>query len=232
MRARRGGLQLHRVGRRELEAEAERLARRRPSRPSRVGEAEARAAAHSSATGGRQDGACCTCGPRRGRSTSRPEDLLLIVRGPIRREYQARETSARRSRTATLEAGYRFHLHRGAIRRPSSSTRGFAFGAQAPLAGSSLLSSRPGSRPSADAVPVDDGFKRLPRGPGASPEESRGLAGAAPRRAERRAGRREGRPSCSTTWPSSASTPAGGPPSSGSAAGLTAFGPRATVSRA
>ena len=38
-------------------------------------------------------------------------DLELVVRGPIAREYTA-VAVRRRVRTATLEPGYRFHLHR------------------------------------------------------------------------------------------------------------------------
>jgi len=41
-----------------------------------------------------------------------PGDLGLVVAGAIRREYQARETKLRSFRSATLEQGHRFHLHR------------------------------------------------------------------------------------------------------------------------
>jgi hypothetical protein len=41
-----------------------------------------------------------------------PGELCLVVAGAIRREYQARETKPRGFRSATLEQGHRFHLHR------------------------------------------------------------------------------------------------------------------------
>jgi hypothetical protein len=44
-------------------------------------------------------------------------DVLVVVRGPIAREYTP-APGAKRVRTATLEPGYRFHLHRLAEGRP------------------------------------------------------------------------------------------------------------------
>lgn len=44
-------------------------------------------------------------------------DVLVVVRGPIAREYTP-APGGKRVRTATLEPGYRFHLHRHATTRP------------------------------------------------------------------------------------------------------------------
>ena len=175
MRSRRGGLQLHRQGAAdELRAEAERL--QGAGLPVfLVGEAEARRGTIP-ATGGRQAGEVLHLRTEAGTLDVSPADLLLIVGGPIRREYQAREIERKRPHTATLEEGYRFHLHLRIDHCPVElDPASFAFGSLAPLTGSSLLELKAWLATLADAVPVDDGFKRLPPALGAAPEEQGSL---------------------------------------------------------
>jgi hypothetical protein len=85
--------------------------------------------------------------------------LLLVVRGPIVREYQA-PLEQRRIRTARLEDGYRFHLHRRSSPLPLELDPGdFDFGAQAPLSGSSILEMSAWIESVAQGTPVDDAFR-------------------------------------------------------------------------
>ena len=85
--------------------------------------------------------------------------LLLVVRGPIVREYQA-PLEQRRIRTARLEDGYRFHLHLRSSPLPLELDPGdFDFGAQAPLSGSSILELSAWIESVAQGTPVDDAFR-------------------------------------------------------------------------
>jgi hypothetical protein len=86
-----------------------------------------------------------------------------VVAGAIRREYQARETRARSFRSATLEQGYRFHLHRGDDPGPIElDPAGLEFDEDSRAAASSLL--RVGRWVSAlsGAGATDQGFRFLP----------------------------------------------------------------------
>jgi len=90
----------------------------------------------------------------------RSEDLRLVVRGPIAREYQP-SLQIRSVRSASLEAGYRIHLHRRADPRPVELDPGnFEFGFT--VTGSSLLELLGWIEAVAPAVPMDDEFRRLP----------------------------------------------------------------------
>jgi hypothetical protein len=175
MRLRRGGLQLHRRGSEgELRDEAKRL--EAAGLPVfLVTEAEARRRPVP-VTGGRQQGGRLLFRTETGSLDLSPLDLLLIVRGPIRREYQAREIDRKKPHTATLEEGFRFHLHRKQDPSPLElDPASFAFGTHAPLTGSSLLELKAWLEAIGEAVPVDDGFKLLPPALGAAAEESGSL---------------------------------------------------------
>jgi hypothetical protein len=88
-------------------------------------------------------------------------DLLLVVQGPIAREYPP-STEARRVRLATLEGGYRIHLHRRGESRPLElDPDAFDFG-PAGVARSSLLTLRDWVQAVAPKTPVDDSFRRIP----------------------------------------------------------------------
>jgi hypothetical protein len=87
--------------------------------------------------------------------------LMLVVQGPIAREYQTSQ-EVKRSRTATLEGGYRFHLYRHGEPRPVELDPGaFDFGAAASAASSRLQLSSWVQELGA-GVSLDDGFRRLP----------------------------------------------------------------------
>ena len=171
MRLRRGGLQLHRRGpKAELREEAKRLEDAGLT-VFRMSEAEARLRAIP-VTGGRQENDRLHLRSEEGALAVAASDLLLIVRGPIRREYQAREIERKKPYTATLQEGYRFHLHRRLDPRPVEiDPASFAFGAEVPLTGSSLLELQAWLEALGESVPVDDGFKRLPPALGAAAEE-------------------------------------------------------------
>lgn len=159
-RARRGGLQLHRVlAAAEAGQERSRLLEA-GLEVHVVPEAEGRAALEPLlALGG---------GFLEGRFRLRTEegeahlgagDLLLIVEGPITRQHQvAAET--KRLRSASLAEGYRFHLHRRADPRPVELDPGsFDFGGRR-ASPSSLLEIKGWTQSLTPGVALDDGFRR------------------------------------------------------------------------
>jgi hypothetical protein len=88
----------------------------------------------------------------------------LVVRGPIVREYQPLAEVGRNQiklpGTATLEAGYRIHLHRRGDPRPVElDPAAFSFPKDP---GSSLLQLLDWVRAAAAGATVDDGFRREP----------------------------------------------------------------------
>jgi len=96
-----------------------------------------------------------------GRARVEASHLLLAVHGPITREYQTSQ-QVKRARTATLEPGYRFHLHRTAEKRPLELDPGaFDFGAGG-RGSSSLLQLTAWMQELTRGVAVDDAFRRLP----------------------------------------------------------------------
>jgi hypothetical protein len=161
-RQRQGGLHLHRVG---AEAEVVGEARRLESEGLKtvlVPEAEARVSPVL-ATGGERDGRRLRLKVGRELLEVGAGDLLLIVEGPIQREYEPREVERKRPRTATLEAGHRFHVHRRRDPAPLElDPANFAFGPRGAVAGSSLLELKAWVAALGEGVPVDDGFKRIP----------------------------------------------------------------------
>ena len=162
LRARAGGLHLHRVGpAQEVEAEALRFAQARLPTFT-LPEVEVRVAPVV-ATAGQRDDRRLRLRTSTGATTEvSAEDVLLIVQGPIQREYQSQAVERKKVRTATLDAGYRFHLHRRSDARPVElDPASFSFGAPGPVAGSSLLELKAWIAALGDLA-SDDGFRRLP----------------------------------------------------------------------
>jgi len=98
-------------------------------------------------------------------------DLLLVVRGPIEREYQAPLVS-RKIQTARPEGGYRFHLHlRSSPQVLELDPGDFDFGARPLTFGSSLLEMNDWLEALVHGVVVDDAFRfETPAlGPGTGP---------------------------------------------------------------
>ena len=158
-RRKRGGLQLHRIleeGRAEEEAAALRAA---GLGVVLVPEDEARTPPLHALGGSAEAGSLRLRTPQ-GDLPLRAEDLRLVVRGPIAREYQP-SLQIRSVRTSSLDGGYRIHLHRRADPRPVELDPGnFEFGFT--VTGSSLLELLGWIGAVAPAVPVDDEFRRLP----------------------------------------------------------------------
>lgn len=89
-----------------------------------------------------------------------PGQVLLVAKGPIAREYQPEPVHVRRLRLATLDPGFRFHLHCRADPRPCElDPADFDFGPAATSASGLLQLS---AWAAALGAPVDEGFRRLP----------------------------------------------------------------------
>jgi hypothetical protein len=161
LRARAGGVHLHRAGaEEEVAAEALRL-KAAGLTALTLPDVEARVAPVV-ATGGEADDSGLWLRTTEGSVAVASADVRLVVLGPIQREYQAREIERKKPRTATLEAGYRFHLHcRRDLRPVELDPASFTFGTRGPLAGSSLLEMKSWIAALGD-VPVDDAFRRQP----------------------------------------------------------------------
>lgn len=177
-RIRRRGPQLHRIAPPEEAArEVDRLAAE-GLRVTRVPGTEARAGSQPLvATGGRREEGALDLRCEEGGVRLTPGDVLLVVKGHISREYQP-SPEGRRVRTATLEAGFRVHVHRyGDVRPVELDPGSFDFGERG-ATGSSLfrlVSWVEGLYPGA---PVDDGFRLLPPALGIA-AATRGIVGAA-----------------------------------------------------
>jgi hypothetical protein len=158
-RVKRGGWQLHRiVPAEEVDREADRLARA-GLRVLALPESEVRAARPLIAAGGFWTGEALTLRTEVGPLAVGAGDLVLVVRGPIAREYVT-PAKARRFRTATLDQGYRFHLHRRDDPRPLElDPAAFDFGLSS-LTESSLLLLSSWVEKAAAGVPVDVAFRR------------------------------------------------------------------------
>ena len=161
--ARRGGYHLHRAAPpAEAAADRERLAAHGVD-AFVLDEAPVRAAAEpETALGGTFDGEALQLRTEAGPLRLSAPDLLLVVKGPIAREHAPRADRLKFLRTASLDAGFRFHLHRPAGDRPVEiDPAGFELGA-ARAADSSLLEIAGWMARLGQGVPVDDGFRRLP----------------------------------------------------------------------
>jgi hypothetical protein len=189
LRARRGGWQLLRIAEpTAAEIEAARLAQA-GLRAVLVPEADARASTSPVvALGGTRTEAGLHLRTAEGDVRLEASDLLLVVQGPIAREYQTSQ-EVRRTRTATLEAGYRFHLHRRRDPRPLElDPGGFDFGLAA-AGSSSLLQLTTWVRDLAAGRTVDEGFRRLPPELGVAEAAATGPLAAADALSARPAGR-------------------------------------------
>ena len=158
-RVKRGGWQLHRiVPAGEADREADRLVGA-GLRVLALPEGEVRAARPLAAAGGFWTGAGLTLRTEAGALAVGAGDLVLVVRGPIAREYLT-PTKARKFRTATLDQGYRFHLHRREDPRPLElDPAAFDFGLSS-VTESSLLLLSSWVEKAAEGVPVDEAFRR------------------------------------------------------------------------
>jgi hypothetical protein len=106
-------------------------------------------------------------------------DLLLVVRGPIVREYQA-PFQRRKVQTVRLDDGYRFHLHLRASSEILEIDPGdFDFETRSPVFSSSRLETEHWIDSLAQGVTVDDAFRHTTPalGPG-DPGAKRPLAAA------------------------------------------------------
>jgi hypothetical protein len=183
--ARRGGLHLHRVlGPAEAQAEAKRL--------EAFGlvsyllpEAEARVRPRRALGGERSEGAL-TVRTEEGPVEIRRGELMLVVRGPIAREYLP---SARRRRvdTARLDEGYRLHLYRRAgsregapagdeLRPVEIDTATFELGAA--VTGTSRIEIDLWVESICGSAPWDDEFRRLLPALGPAEPEPKGAIAA------------------------------------------------------
>ena len=105
--------------------------------------------------------------------------VLLVVRGPIAREYQP-SFKRRRVHTARLEEGYRVHLHLRAPAGPRPveiDAAHFEFGFA--VTGSARLELDSWVETVAGNAPRDDGFRRLPPALGPAEPEPKGAVSAA-----------------------------------------------------
>jgi hypothetical protein len=186
--ARRGGLLLHRaLELAEARAEAERLAACGVGAFA-VSEVEARVRPLR-CLGGERGAGALFLRTEDGPFAVRRGDVLLVVRGPIVREYQP-TAKRRRIDTARLEEGYRVHLHLRARPAEPSGTpaeeaprpveidaASFEFGFA--VTGSARLEVDAWVDEVAGDAAIDEGFRRLPPALGPAEPEVRGALAAA-----------------------------------------------------
>ncbi|MCG6921245.1 MAG: hypothetical protein LJF15_09215 [Acidobacteria bacterium] len=175
--ARRGGFHLHRILGGELaEDEASRL-RAEGLTVEMLPESEVRTRPLRAVGGDRGEGRL-DLRTEEGPLTLRREELILIVRGPIARQYQP-TYRRRRVDVASLDEGYRVHFHRQSHPRPVEiDAANFEFGVS--VTGSTRLELDAWVDAIGAGVPCDDGFRRLPPAFGvAAPEPKGPLAAAA-----------------------------------------------------
>jgi hypothetical protein len=158
-RVRRGGSQLLRLATPEEGArEVERLGGE-GLRAWAIPEAEARARPRV-ARGGRRGEGALRLAVEDGELRISPTELMLVVRGPITREYQAEE-QRRRVRTAAPAPGYRVHLwRRGEANAVELDPESFNFGQTDAV--SSQLTLLEWVESVRGAAVLDDEFKREP----------------------------------------------------------------------
>jgi hypothetical protein len=97
---------------------------------------------------------------------------LLVVRGPIRREYQAQDKDLKRIKSATPSEGYRFHLHRSSDAPAIEiDPDGFDFEDRESAASSFLRVTR-WIDSLVPSPPIDDGFRLLPPALGESERDA------------------------------------------------------------
>jgi hypothetical protein len=143
--------------------------------------------------GAREKDGMCLRGAAGSRQVSAP-DLLIVVRGPIVREYQA-PFERRKIQTMRLEDGYRFHLHLKDSPQILELDPGeFDFGARAMRFASSLLEMSDWLDSLAGGVPVDDTFRHTTPalGPATPGTTALGVVGALSRSASKGRNKNEG----------------------------------------
>lgn len=174
--ARRGGFHLHRV----LDppaalVEAERIGALGID-AFVVPEAEARVRPLRCLGGNRGDGVL-TLRTEEGPLTVHRGDVLLVVRGPVTREYLP-SPRRRRVDTVRFDEGYRVHLHRHATTGPVEiDVANFEFGFA--VTGSARLEVDAWVEEVAGGAPSDDGFRLLPPALGPAAPEPKGVLSAA-----------------------------------------------------
>jgi hypothetical protein len=192
-RARRGGLQLWRLaGAPEVSREAGEIAAE--GLPVTIlPEAEMRLASRPRvAVGGRFADGTLDARVEGGRLRIAGPDLLLVVRGPIARDYPT-APDLKRLRTATLEPGYRVHLHRNADPQPLELDPGsFEFSDPASAGRSSLLELLEWVEALARDAPIDNDFRLLAPALGVSAPEASGVGALVATLARPTAGRSAG----------------------------------------
>jgi hypothetical protein len=174
--ARRGGFHLHRIlGAEIAEDEASRLADQGLG-VEMLPESEVRSQPLRALGGERGEGRL-ELQTEDGELTLRREDLLIIVRGPIARQYQP-TYRRRRVDVASLDEGFRVHLHRHSHHRPVEiDAANFEFGFT--VTGSTRLELDAWVEAIGGGVPCDDGFRRLPPAFGIAAPEPKGPLAAA-----------------------------------------------------
>lgn len=173
---RRGGYQLHRV----LDEEPARIETERLEstglRVETLPESEARVRPLR-ATGGECGWGFLILRTEEEPVTLRRQDLLVIVQGPIAREYQP-VFRRRRVDVASLEEGYKVHFHRRSEPRPVEiDVANFGFGFTD--TGSTRLELEAWVHAVSHGVPRDDGFRRIPPAFGVAEPEPKGPLAAA-----------------------------------------------------
>jgi hypothetical protein len=168
-RAERGGYHLHRIA---SPAGAEEDARRLAQAGLRawlLPEAEVRSAVRPRLVrGGRWDGDALDLEVEDGRMRLNGTMLLLVVRGPIVREYQS-VPKRQRVRVATLEGGHRIHLHLRTAGPPLEIDPGdFGFAEGGGHVAPSLMVVAGWVEALRGHAPVDDEFRRF--SPALAPE--------------------------------------------------------------
>lgn len=185
-RLRRGGYQLHRIVLPDEAREELALLSSAGMRALLLPEVQARVEP-SLVSGGRLEPGRLVGRFAHGRFEWPTADLLLVVKGPIRREHQAEDKNLRRIKSAAPSEGYRFHLHRVSDPRPIELDPGaFDFDAERGNVGSSLLRMNAWLDSFEKPPLVDDGFRFLPPALQAA-QESDATARALGRAAERKA---------------------------------------------
>ncbi len=117
------------------------------------------------------------------------DELLLVVRGPIRREFQAQDKNLKLIKSATPSEGYRFHLHRVSDPKPLEiDPHGFEFEDRQPSSPSSFLRVTQWIDSLTPPAPIDDGFRLLPPalGESARDEATARALGRAPQKGSER----------------------------------------------
>jgi hypothetical protein len=187
-RVRRGGYQLHRIGAPAVIAEEAARLRATGLDVITLPEGEARTRPRLVA-GGEFEGGALALRTDRGGERVAAADLLIVVRGPIAREYQT-PPKRRKIATASLDSSYRFHLHLRHDPRPLELDPGaFEFDAP-PFLGSSLLELGAWVEALGPGVPCDDGFRQVPPALGVASEDG-GELGAVRSRARGRRRRKD-----------------------------------------